>query len=93
MEDILYIVIPCYNEEEVLPITSEQLEKKLNKLINMNKINNESKILLVDDGSKDNTWNIIENLCKKRKCFKGIKLSHNKGHQNALLAGMEYSYN
>ena len=93
MKDILYIVIPCYNEEEVLPITSKKIKEKIYKLIKSNKINKDSKILLVDDGSKDNTWNIIEKLCDNDKVFKGIKLSHNKGHQNALLAGMEYSVN
>lgn len=92
MKDVLYIIIPCYNEEEVLPITSKKIENKLKKLINTNIINKESRILLVDDGSKDKTWLLVENLCKKSKLFKGIKLSHNKGHQNALLAGMEYSY-
>lgn len=93
MKEVLYIIIPCYNEEEVLPITSKKITEKLNQLIKNKKINKESKILLVDDGSKDNTWNIIEDLCNKNIIFKGIKLSHNKGHQNALLAGMEYSSN
>lgn len=91
MNEVLYIVIPCYNEQEVLPITSLAIQEKLSKLISHKKINKESKILFVDDGSNDETWNIITYLCKKDKEFKGIKLTKNKGHQNALLAGLTYA--
>lgn len=93
MKNTLYIVIPCYNEEEVLPITSEKIKKKIRNLIKSNKISDKSKILFVNDGSKDKTWNIIVDLCKKNNEFKGLKLSKNKGHQNALLAGLTYSKN
>lgn len=84
----LYIVVPCYNEEEMLPITMEVLTKKLEQLINDKKINKESKIMFVDDGSKDKTWNIIEEKSFKNKYLIGVKLSRNRGHQNALLAGL-----
>lgn len=84
----LYIVVPCYNEEEVLNETSRRLQEKMTRLIEENKISKESKVLFVDDGSKDKTWNIIEELHKKDKMFRGVKLSRNKGHQNALLAGL-----
>lgn len=84
----LYIVVPCYNEEEVLPETAKRLLQKISSLINANKISPESRILFVDDGSKDNTWNIIAKLHSENPIFAGIKLSHNEGHQNALLAGL-----
>ena len=86
--DTLYLVIPCYNEEEVLPETSKQLSEKMNSLINGGKISEESRIVFVNDGSKDKTWEIISELHEKDKIFQGIKLSRNKGHQNALLAGL-----
>ena len=86
--DKLYLVIPCYNEEEVLHDTSVQLYKKMNALINAGKISPESRIVFVNDGSKDKTWQIIEELHSQDKIFQGIKLSRNKGHQNALLAGL-----
>ncbi len=89
---VLAIVVPCYNEEEVLPETVKRLLAIMKKLINANKISNESFILFVDDGSKDMTWNIIENLAKQNSQIKGLKLSRNFGHQNALLAGMEYVF-
>lgn len=85
---ILYIVIPCYNEEEVLPITSSKIIDKIHNLINKKKISTKSKICFVDDGSKDNTWNIVCELNTNNKLVSGIKLSRNKGHQNALLAGL-----
>lgn len=85
---ILYVVIPCYNEEEVLPTTSKVLKEKKDNLIREKLISKKSKIMFVDDGSKDNTWNIIDNLNKEDKLFRGVKLSRNKGHQNALLAGL-----
>ena len=88
MSDVLYMVIPCYNEEEVLPETSKQLKEKLEYLISLNKIDKESRIIFVDDGSKDKTWEIIEKLHGENLIWSGIKLSRNRGHQNALLAGL-----
>lgn len=85
---ILYIVVPCYNEEEVLHETSKRLEIKLNSLIEKKEISSESKILFVDDGSKDKTWEMISDLNKQNPIFSGLKLACNKGHQNALLAGL-----
>ena len=85
---ILYLVIPCYNEEEMLDITSEKLTQKMEKLISEKKISEESHVLYVNDGSKDKTWEKIEETHKKNKLFSGVKLSRNKGHQNALLAGL-----
>jgi len=84
----LYVVIPCYNEEEVIYETTKRLAVKMKKLISNNKISKVSKIMYVDDGSKDKTWNIIENTCKSDKMFCGVHLSRNRGHQNALLAGL-----
>lgn len=84
----LFCVIPCYNEQEVLPETSKRLEKKLKDLIAAGKISDDSRILFVNDGSKDNTWNIIKELHEKNEIFQGINLSKNMGHQNALLAGL-----
>ena len=84
----LYIVVPCYNEEEVLHETTKRLKEKLNKLIKNKKIKKDSKVLYVDDGSKDNTWAIIEEINKNDKMFTGISLSRNRGHQNALVAGL-----
>lgn len=86
--DILYLVIPCYNEEKVLPETSRQLNEKLNSLISKEKISPDSRIVFVDDGSKDKTWEMISQLHFQNKIFQGIKLTRNKGHQNALLAGL-----
>lgn len=84
----LYLVIPCYNEEEVLRETAEQTSKKLSALIAEGKISQESRICFVDDGSKDKTWSLIEELAASDGVFCGVKLSRNKGHQNALLAGL-----
>ena len=84
----LYIVVPCYNEQTVLPITSKLFIKKIEDLIKNRKISEESKVLFVNDGSKDNTWSIIKDLAKKNKHVDGISLSRNRGHQNALLAGL-----
>ena len=86
--EVLYLVIPCYNGEEVLPETSKRLEIKMNDLIKRKIISKKSKIAFVNDGSKDNTWNIIKDLHNKNKIFSGINLSRNRGHQNALLAGL-----
>jgi len=84
----IYLVIPCYNEEDVLIETSNRLKEKIERLIEENKINKNSRIVFVDDGSKDKTWNIIEQLHSTNELFLGIKLSRNRGHQNALLAGL-----
>jgi len=85
----LVIVAPCYNEQEVLPASSICMKNILNELINADHISNQSFIVLVDDGSKDATWKLIEDLnCRDSKCFKGLKLSRNRGHQNAVLAGL-----
>ncbi len=85
---VLYLVIPCYNEEEVLPETSRQLFDKMNSMIASGKISAESRIVFVNDGSKDRTWELITEFHSENKMFQGIKLSRNKGHQNALLAGL-----
>ncbi|MBE6824294.1 MAG: glycosyltransferase family 2 protein [Ruminococcaceae bacterium] len=84
----LYIAVPCYNEEEVLPDSSQKLLSKLNEMIAQGKITDDSRIVLIDDGSKDKTWSIIESLHKGNEMFQGIKLSRNRGHQNALLCGL-----
>ena len=85
---LLYIVIPCYNEEKVLPITSEMFLKELNELIEKEKIDSNSRILFVNDGSKDNTWDIIKKLTEENEHYLGIAQSRNRGHQNAVLAGL-----
>lgn len=86
--EILYLVIPCYNEEEVLPETTRQLTAKLHNMMERGLISKESKILYVNDGSKDKTWQIICELHDQNPLVRGVKLSRNKGHQNALLAGL-----
>ncbi|EKQ56758.1 MULTISPECIES: glycosyltransferase family 2 protein [unclassified Clostridium] len=88
MNDTLYLVIPCYNEEEVLQITAKRLLIKINTMIDNELISKDSKILFVNDGSKDKTWTIIEELHNQNSIFCGINLSRNRGHQNALLAGL-----
>ena len=85
---ILYIVIPCYNEEQVLPITSGMFLDKLHALAQAGKISDDSRVLFVNDGSKDRTWEIISDLARKDKHFIGISQSRNRGHQNAVLAGL-----
>lgn len=85
---ILYIIIPCYNEETVLPITSDLFLNELDTLIKSEKISEESRIVFVNDGSRDATWGIIKTLAKKNKHFTGLCLSRNRGHQNAVLAGL-----
>ena len=87
-EYTLYLVAPCYNEEDVLPKTYSLFVNKINQLIKENRISKESKVVFVNDGSKDNTWGIIQKLAKQNKCIEGLCLSRNRGHQNALLAGM-----
>ena len=84
----LYIVIPCYNEEEVLEKTSAELKKKMETLIQKKKIDKQSKVIFVNDGSKDKTWELIHRFYEEDKLFGGINLSRNRGHQNALLAGL-----
>lgn len=85
---ILYVVVPCYNEEEVLAETTKQLEKKMDDLIQKKIISDKSRVMYVNDGSKDKTWELIEKINKEHKLFTGISLSRNRGHQNALLAGL-----
>ena len=87
-EKTLYVVVPCYKEEEVLPETSKRLKAKLTALIAQGKISPRSRILFVNDGSKDRTWPIIEELHARDRIFSGVNLSRNRGHQNALLAGL-----
>ena len=84
----LQIVIPCYNEERVLPDAARQLDAVISRLIESGKISNDSRINFVDDGSRDRTWALIEQEAKTRNRVAGIRLSRNRGHQNALLAGM-----
>ncbi|MDE6021765.1 MAG: glycosyltransferase family 2 protein [Ruminococcus sp.] len=86
--DTLYLVIPCYNEEAALPETSRQLRLKMSSLIESGVISSRSRIVFVNDGSDDRTWEIIEQLHREDSFFQGVKLSRNKGHQNALLAGL-----
>ena len=88
MKSVLYIVIPCYNEQEVLPRTAPVFLGKLNELAAQDKISSESRVLFVNDGSSDNTWNIIKELSASDEHYVGISLSRNRGHQNALLAGL-----
>ena len=85
---VLYLVIPCYNEEEVLPFTSVQFLNKINNLINGELLSDKSRILLVNDGSTDSTWDIIKKLASKDRHFIGISQSKNRGHQSSLLAGL-----
>ncbi len=85
---ILYIVIPCYNEEKVLPITSSMFLDKITELVQKDKISDDSRVLFVNDGSKDRTWEIIKELSKQNNHYKGICQSRNRGHQNAVLAGL-----
>lgn len=88
MSDILYMVLPCYNEEEVLPETARQLKEKYQQLIKKDCISPLSRIVFVNDGSKDRTWELIQELHEQDSMFSGINLSRNRGHQNALLAGL-----
>ena len=87
-DQILYLVIPCYNEQEVLPETSKRLLEKMTSLIDRGMISRESKIMFVNDGSKDRTWEMIEKLHDSNPIYLGVKLSRNRGHQNALLGGL-----
>ncbi|MDE6592957.1 MAG: glycosyltransferase family 2 protein [Oscillospiraceae bacterium] len=85
---VLWIIIPCYNEEQVLPVTSEMFTEKLSGLINAGRVGEKSRLLFVNDGSKDGTWDIIKKLSDENPIVSGISLSCNRGHQNALLAGL-----
>lgn len=84
----LFVVIPCYNEEEVLHETTKRLKEKLNKLIKDEVISNDSRVMYVNDGSKDKTWELIKEISDAEEHFTGITLSRNRGHQNALVAGL-----
>lgn len=88
MDSRLYVVIPCYNEEEVLPETAKRIKSKMTELIGNGSIDADSRVCFVNDGSKDKTWEIIKQLHTEDKLFSGINLSRNRGHQNALLAGL-----
>ena len=90
-QDVLYLVVPCYNEEEMLPTTVSELTKKMEALMANKLISKNSKVVLVNDGSRDNTWTLIENAHISNPLFVGLKLSRNCGHQNALLAGLMYA--
>ena len=85
---VLYLVVPCYNEQEVLSDTAEKLAHKLTQLIDAGKISERSRIAFVNDGSSDRTWEIIRAYTESSALFSGINLAHNEGHQNALLAGL-----
>ena len=86
---ILYIVVPCYNEEEALPLTAPVFAQKLSDL--SGKVHPDSRILLVDDGSADSTWEIIRSLHESDPRFSGLRLGRNRGHQNALTAGLMWA--
>ena len=88
VNNTLYVVVPCYNEEEVLPETAKRLKQKMEALMQAGKISARSKVVFVNDGSKDGTWALISQLHEQDKLFSGVNLSRNRGHQNALLAGL-----
>ncbi|MBQ9566209.1 MAG: glycosyltransferase family 2 protein [Synergistaceae bacterium] len=88
MSDKLYIVVPCYNEQEVLPETAGRLEKKMTELISSGKISSNSRVIFVNDGSTDGTWGLVEDLHAANPLFSGVNMTRNRGHQNALLAGL-----
>ena len=90
---VLNLVIPCYNEEEALPLTKKELDKKMSSLMEEGLISENSKVVLVNDGSKDKTWEIITKVHKENDMYVGINLTRNRGHQNALLAGLMYAKN
>lgn len=91
MLPICYFVVPCYNEEDALPKSAPVFLAKLEKIINQNNFSKQSKVLFIDDGSKDKTWQIIEDLHKKNPTFIGLKLAKNVGHENALYAGLVWA--
>ena len=84
----IYMVIPCYNEEAVLAETTKRLTEKFGALMESGAVSRDSRVVYVDDGSKDKTWSLIEEMHKDNPLFRGVKLSRNRGHQNALLAGL-----
>ena len=88
MTPVLYLVIPCYNEEQVLPLTSGKFKAKLEELIEAGKISGKSRVMFVNDGSKDTTWDILTSLCEEDERYSAVSLSRNRGHQNALIAGL-----
>ena len=88
MNNTLYVVIPCYNEQEVLPETARRLKEKMNALIGSGTVSRASRVLFVNDGSKDQTWQTIQALYEQDELFAGVNLTRNRGHQNALLAGL-----
>ena len=85
---VLYIVVPCYNEQEVLPITCTMFLDKITSLVSAGKISDDSRVMFINDGSKDNTWDIIKDLAAKDSHYIGINMSRNRGHQNAVLGGL-----
>ena len=85
---ILYLVVPCYNEEEALSLSARKIKDKIQRLIACGLVAEKSKIMFVNDGSKDDTWKIIHSLCKEDSIYCGISFSRNYGHQSAILAGM-----
>ena len=85
---ILYIVVPCFNEQEALPQSHERLLQLVNGMIDQGSIAHESKLLYVDDGSRDDTWHVINRLANECSLVAGVKLACNSGHQNALMAGL-----
>lgn len=91
MKTNLWLVIPCYNEEKILELSMREIHNLMDSLLQQELISEDSRIVLVDDGSKDDTWTLISNKCQSDSMFHGIKLSRNQGHQNALLAGMMYA--
>ena len=88
MGDVLYIVVPCYNEEAVLPETQKELGNKLETMITAGAVSEKSRIIFVDDGSKDKTWELIEKYHSENPRIGGVKLAHSRGHQFAVLAGL-----
>ena len=88
MTPVLYLVIPCYNEEQVLPITSGKFKAKIDELVDAGKIDDKSRVMFVNDGSKDTTWEILTELSESDPRYCAISLSRNRGHQNALIAGL-----
>lgn len=88
MTPVLYLVIPCYNEEQVLPLTSGKFKGKIEELIEAGKISDKSRVMFVNDGSRDKTWEILSSLCEADEKYCAISLAHNRGHQNALIAGL-----
>ena len=88
MTPVLYLVIPCYNEEQVLPLTSGKFKAKLEELVEAGKIDDKSRVMFVNDGSRDTTWDILSSLCDGDQRYCAISLSRNRGHQNALIAGL-----